>query len=320
MASERPFFSSDAFLDAFREWYFPDARTAFVTCEGVTARGLARRGRAVGGLWNVRTFFEPEDAPAGTTVIRVPFLPDIVRQTTAIDAPAVPELRPAPFIRWPEFTSWEDYRAFAEGRAAGASFRSLAKRERELAAALGPVRFTLADHDESLFDQIFDWKGRQLAARKEQNRFSVPKNQEFFKELQRRGLLFAASLRAGEALVAGSIWGFVAGRRSGYLPAYLPEAADFSPGSILQLRLLRQSFEAGDQEYDFMHGTQGYKLAYATHVRWLGTLGREPATDRLRRTARMSAGEFLRQRPSLQRRTRQSEEVLAKLARRATRR
>ena len=320
MSTERPFFSSDGFLDAFREWYFPDARTAFVSCEGVTARGLVQRGRVIGGLWNIRTFFEPESPPAGEAVIPVPFMADVVLETTRIDDPPAPGLRPAPFIRWTDFESWEDYRAFAEGRRAGASFRSLAKRERELAAALGRVSFTLDDSDESLFDQIFDWKAEQLAIRNEQNRFSVPKNREFFKELQRRGLLFGASLRAGGTLVAGQIWGLAAGRRTGYLPAYLPAAGDFSPGAIMHLHLFRHSFEAGDEEYDFMHGTQGYKSAYATHIRWLGNLGREPKRDQIKRVARMKAGEMLLRAPALQGRARQSEAALTSLARRVTRR
>jgi hypothetical protein len=320
MSSERPFFSSDAFLDAFREWYFPDARTSYVSCEGVTARGLVRRGRAIGGLWDIRTSFEPEMAPEGEAVTPVAFLPDVIRETTCIDGAPVPGLRPAPFIRWPDFASWDEYRAFAEGRNAGASFRSLAKRERELTAALGPVRFALADSDEALFDHIFEWKTEQLAIRNEQNRFAVPKNREFFKELQRRGLLFGASLRAGDTLVAGQIWGLAAGRRTGFLPAYLPSAGEFSPGAIGHLYLFRHSFEAGDQEFDFMQGAQPYKLAYATHIRWLGNLGREPAIDRARRVTRMKAGELLRRAPALQRRVRQSEAAVVKLSRRATRR
>lgn len=316
--NDMPFFSSDAFLEAFAEWYFPGARPAYVSCEGVTTRALVHRGRIGGGIWNVRTFLEPAEPPPGHAAVGVPFIPDIVRATTSIDDPPLAGLRAAPFVRWGGFESWEAYRAYAS-RHPEASFRTLAKRERQLASALGPVRFTVADYDEHVFDQVFEWKAEQLALRNEQNRFSVARNRAFHHELQRRGLLFASTLRADNRLVAGQIWGFAAGRRSGYLPAYDAAVERFSPGAILLLHHLRQSYEAGDEEFDFLTGTQAYKMAYGTHVRWLGNLGQETVIDRLPRLARMAAGKLLLRTPALQRRARATETALAKLRSRGNR-
>jgi CelD/BcsL family acetyltransferase involved in cellulose biosynthesis len=244
----------------------------------------------------------------------------MVAEITGVDESPTHRLKAAPFIRWSAFETWDAYKAAALARQAGASFRALEAKERALSRTNGPVRYTAIDEDEQLFDQVFAWKGAQLLERREQNRFSVPRNAAFMKELQRRGLLFGASLRVGSELVAGQIWGLTAGRRTAYLPGFHPGYAEHSPGAILQLHFLRDSFDSGDDEVDFMTGDQPYKLAYSTHIRWLATLGREPFIDRARRSPRMVAGKALLKAPGLQRRARQAESALATFSARVRKR
>jgi CelD/BcsL family acetyltransferase involved in cellulose biosynthesis len=115
----------------------------------------------------------------------------------------------------------------------------------------------------------------------------------------RRQLLSVSTLRAGNQLVAVNVvhrWGRQTIDR---VTTYEPRFRKYSPGAIHFRYLLRHSFESGDEEFDFLWGEEPYKYRYATHVRWLGDVGREPRVDRWRRRARMRAGRALRRYPGV---------------------
>ena len=107
-----------------------------------------------------------------------------------------------------------------------------------------------------------------------------------------------APSRLAVRVIAGKIGLFAGNRQLSRLTVYDRSLRKLSPGSVLELESLRASFDAGDSEFDFLMGTQPYKLTWATYIGWLGEVGSEPSLQRLAaRRSRAQVGGFLRGKP-----------------------
>jgi hypothetical protein len=284
-----PAFSSDAFLDVARAVYFPGSRKAVVECEGRRYRTLVKRGgSAFNGFWEFPLYLEPLEAKS-TAELSVPFLDSVCRGTTA-SGETLPGLTPAPFIDWRGVTDWDGFLSTRTRVAGVDGFATIRRKERKLVAEVGPVEFRVHDSDPDVVPTLLAWKSAQYRRTGVPDKFAVRRNREFLFEMERSGLLVVSTLRVGGRLVAGNLGNRFANRFLSRLPAYDPAIGVYSPGGILTYHTVRASFEAGDAEFDFLIGGEAYKYSYASHVRWIGPIGREPLSTRLVRVLRAGAG------------------------------
>ena len=307
------FFASDAFLEALARAYFPHARPEFVDCDGFVTRTLVHRGRPVTDFWQ-HPYSHPRLAEPGGAPRKVPFLQKAELAITRPSAlPPSEGAQRAAFIDFREFECWAEYERF--GAAQGMRTASVDRDERYLARDFGPVRFVSDDRHPETFDTIVRWKIADFARRNGVDRLTSKRSQAFHRQLQRSGLMTVSSLWAGERLVAGQ-FSHTWGHRTIYgLTTYDYALRKYSPGAIQMRHFLRQRFEAGDREVDFLWGEEPYKYRYATHVRWLGEVGREPRGDRWKRRSRMRAGRVLRRFPAAQEAARTMERAASRVLR-----
>ncbi|MEO8538573.1 MAG: GNAT family N-acetyltransferase [bacterium] len=290
MSADWPAFSSDPFLSVLRDVYFPGAPAATVECDGLRVRGLLNgRSKLVSGFWPFPFYLEPLrefDAAA----LSVPFVENVVLATGEVTAPGPAGAMPAPYVDWRTVESWEAYVATRTASPGIDSPGTVERKTRRLERELGALVFQRDDPDPAVFEAVIEWKRRQYRRTGLFDLFSVERNRAFYDELRRRDMCTVSSLRAGGKLVAGSIGNVIGGRFLGRMPAYDPAFGTYSPGSILNLLMLKASLAAGDLEYDFLIGAERYKYTYATHVRWVGSVGREPAQAKISRIVRDKIG------------------------------
>ncbi len=170
---------------------------------------------------------------------------------------------------------------------------TIIRKSRKLERDLGPLVLRRDVADPEVFSRLINWKSEQYRRTSTVRLFEVAQHRGFYEELRRRGIFRATTLHAGDRLVAGKISWQAGLRHLARLTVYDPALAGYSVGSILELEALRASFEAGDEEFDFLTGGEPYKYTWATHVRWLGPLGKEPAGQRLQRQVRATVGHTL---------------------------
>lgn len=289
-----PVFSEDGFLEAIRAVYRRGSRTAFVECEGEVYRTLVRAGRsALNGLWEFPLYLEPV-APPASAARRVPYMDSVCLMTLPVGAKAPPGLTPAPFTDWRGFCTWESYLASRSPAQGSDGFDTLARKRRKLERELGPVEVCMDDPSDAVLETLIGWKSAQYRRTGLPDKFARPRNRDFLDELRRRGLLSVSTLRAGGRLLAGALGHRTGGRYLSRLPAYDPAFARYSPGSLLHFENVKASYERGDSEFNALIGGEAYKFTYATHVRWIGAVGREPLRDMVVRRARNGAGMTIR--------------------------
>lgn len=289
-----PVFSNDAFLDVIRDVYRPGWQKAFVACGGRTFRTLVSpRGGPLVDLWEFPLFFEPIETAERATA--VPYLDSVCRGSTTADSAPRSGLTAAPFIDWLSVTpSWDEYIARRTHAPGTDGFETLMRKERALNRDVGAVQVCFDDDDPDVLETLFAWKSAQYRRTELVDLFAIQRNRDFYGELARRGLLNVASLRADGKLLAAHAGSRIDGRFLYRLPAYDQVFRRFSPGALLTCRLVRNSFESGDREFDFLLGDEPYKFTYATHVRWIGPLGVEPLKQKSVRLARSFAGRAVR--------------------------
>lgn len=284
------FFSSDAFLGVVADVHFPGARPRVVACEDVVARVLVHRGKPISFFWNY-PFYIPQISAANIPAVemRVPYLKNVVRQVAPASSQVPGGMAPAFFIRWEDFRTWEEYEQFATTNL-GMRSTSRVRDEARLARKFGPIRFVPDDQDPAAFQKALEWKGKQYQQSSPNFRYYIENNTPLYQAMRDRGLLMISSLRAGDRIVAvqfSNHWGRAFLYR---LTAYDAEFRAYSPGVIHLHYLLKYSYEAGDNEFDFNFGRERYKYHYATHARWLSQVGTVPRTQEWTRLARMYAG------------------------------
>lgn len=291
--SPLPFFASDEFLTTIAEMRSPGARPTVVECEGLHFRTLVRNGRALRPPWPMGYYLSPLELPAE---LRVPFVFQAVRDLTAAGIPRPPDRSPATLVRWEGFETFAAYQRFRAESLHG-RVSSLARDRRYLARDHGELSFLTEEGSPLLLEQIIALKVKQLKRRFGRHYLAQESDRDLYREFFRRGLLRAAALHAGGRLVAGGLYLRWHGTCIFRTTVYDPGFAKYSPGMLLLEDLLRFSFESGDREFDLLLGNQPYKWRFATHVRWLGNLGKEPLRDRLALQARIRLGPLLSPRP-----------------------
>ena len=293
------FFSSDEFLGAIAAACYPgrawSAELARVT--GRTFRILFVDGKPAEQTW-LHPFYYEESRPArGEAVRQIPYLRTVSHGL--IEAPllslALP-FQPAPYVDWTRFRDWQDYQAFSHEGLFPAMWKTGAYSARALARQAGEVGFVADDDDPAAHDAIFGWKSAQYRRTGGIDRFLLPAAREIYRGLQLRGVLRVSTLRAGGNVVAGIVGSRWHGRFYARLIAHDPTLARYSPGAILTQRLLRESFEDGDQQFDFLAGGERYKWLYATHARILGPVGRQPLRAKIEHAARRRIGTWRQRR------------------------
>jgi CelD/BcsL family acetyltransferase involved in cellulose biosynthesis len=97
-----------------------------------------------------------------------------------------------------------------------------------------------------------------------------------FPELFRQGRLKPFALTAGGEVIAIDIC--LAGPRGlcTWNGGFLPGAEEYSPGTLIVAEQLRQSFDSGMEEYDWLQGADSYKSRWATASRSTGRFDFEP--------------------------------------------
>jgi hypothetical protein len=275
------FFSSDPFLEALAASQFPGKR-----CMGEEYQVEGHRFRlpSVNGRpllqWPFLDFFEPRTAEelSGAPARALRYLP-----YASLDIIALQVERPAklpsghqfsPLVDWRQFSSWDGFLAHVATRRSNLMADSQ-RRERKLAAALGPLTFAYHDSAEEAFDKCREWKSGQYLATGGTDSF-FQRSLPLFRELLRRKVLVVSTLRAGGALLAVNWSAEWQGRLYHWVPAYDPAHSAASPGRLLLHYLLKESHQRGHREFDMLIGDEGYKWFYATHSRIIRPLGRAP--------------------------------------------
>jgi CelD/BcsL family acetyltransferase involved in cellulose biosynthesis len=108
------------------------------------------------------------------------------------------------------------------------------------------------------------------------NFFLDPKNVQFFEEIMASGLGLLSSLSAGNTLLAVHLGAFWEERLYWWIPAFDTQHRKYAGGRLLLELLMKESYERGHTEFDFLIGDEPYKWQYATHVRIVQELGRIP--------------------------------------------
>jgi CelD/BcsL family acetyltransferase involved in cellulose biosynthesis len=182
----------------------------------------------------------------------------------------------------------------AKRRAAGSqNVPQLRRKERRLAAALGPLRFEADTTDAVVFHQTLAWKSAQYRATGVRDAFAAPSwaLQVLSRVREHRDRAFAgivSALYAGDRLVAGHVGMRAGGVWHYWFPAHDPAHAEFSPGSILLLRMIEHAAAIGMTRIDLGKGEARYKSRFMTGALPLieGRLERDSAVTYCRRAAR----------------------------------
>jgi CelD/BcsL family acetyltransferase involved in cellulose biosynthesis len=187
------------------------------------------------------------------------------------------------------------FAAYVAGRrlAGSQNVQQLQRKERRLAAAMGPVRFEADSVDPFVFRQTLAWKSAQYRSSALRDVFAAqPWTLDLLTRIQhQRTRPFAgvvSALYAGDRLIAGHV-----GMRSEtawhyWFPAHDPAYAAFSPGSILLLRMIEHAPGIGIRRLDLGKGEARYKSRFMNgDVPLLeGRLERNSAVTTCRRAAR----------------------------------
>jgi hypothetical protein len=321
------FFSSDEYLTALADTWFP-GRTARIGVYSVGDRlfrllALDRRRPVVtdgvrAGAYHFLDFFEPlehAEEQRGAVVGTVPWLPRVALEAHEVTSPAhgsgsSQDGTPALYVDWTRFRDWAAFEEHYLARRRSLLTDSR-RRRRHLEARFGGIRMVWDDRRPEVFAAAIAWKSAQYRRTAVRDGFAIPQNVTMFRELWRRRLLVAASLTAGDRLVAvhlGALWNR---RFFSWVPAYDREVSQQSPGRLLLEELLRESQARGDVQFDFMIGDASYKYCYATHERLVGPLGKPPLPESVRKLARAAAKTALSLYPPLLDRARALENAWA---------
>lgn len=274
------FYASREFLDAAAAVYFP-GRAA--TIENVKIGDEVLRLLLVDGRPVTRLQFLDYHQPLTPAEVEGPVRPGRYARAVVRGVIEAAAWRPqdypgcglAPFLDWSGFADYEAYYRWVLSRHRG-FLRERERRWRQFAAAFSDIVYTADDRGGDVMAAARCWKSRQLIRSGHDNWIERPQTRAFLAELDRRGLLTASTLRAGGRPVAvwigfrhRSVW-------SGWIFAFDPAFAKYSPGHRLLFAMLEDGKARGDREFDFSEGAGDYKLIYASHGRLLGDIGRPP--------------------------------------------
>jgi len=175
----------------------------------------------------------------------------------------------APTIDWSMFPKWIDFQDYVS---AGNSqhFPGTEKLKRKLAKNLGSITYLRHDPRPEVLLACLEWKSNQFPSIRKS--FENPQHIQFFQNLIASGLVIVSSLSAGEHLLAVNICAYWDRRFYSWISAYNIAHSKYGTGRVLLDFLLKNSYENGDKEYDFLLGDESYKWTYATHTRLIAEL------------------------------------------------
>lgn len=274
------FFSSEPFLDALAGARHP-GRPAKVGCVrhgDETYRVLFDGNKPV--LWvPFLDFLEPEERSAHNAsgvASTVGWMPAVshgeMSASEWVDRSEMHHLQPSPMTRWKDFADWDAYVAWMHDRP-GRGMNYMERAERRAERDIGPLRYSHDDRDPQAMERIMAWKSAQYVRSGYSDLFADGPTRTMFQRLHAAGALTVSTLSTENALVAGHIGVRWDGRFYYWVPSYDAELTRHSVGLILLGGMLRSSFDAGDDEFDFLVGGEDYKWKFANHTRLIGACG-----------------------------------------------
>ncbi len=172
-------------------------------------------------------------------------------------------------------TSYDDYLA-SRSKNLRADLRRHERKARQdglVVTALSPDGFS----PERLPDVFLSLNSSRF---QEKTSLRFPARQAFvraaFPELFRQGRLKPFVLTADGEVIAIDICFTGPRGLCTWNGGFLPEAEEYSPGTLIVAEQLRQSFASGLEEYDWLRGQEPYKARWATDLRPTGRFDFEP--------------------------------------------
>ena len=287
------FYSSTEYLDAVSDVYFPARRTSVqdVSIGNTALRLLVVDERQV----ITDSPFLDYHQPLQDLDIRIPTRPHVyaervvknVINSTEWDAEALNRYLPAPFIKWSNFSNYDDYLRYVKSRSKGA-LREENRLKRRLSENVGKLEFSFDDTREDVLETALRWKSAQFVRTGLKDIFKEQQNVKFLKTLRNRRLLKSSTLRASDRLLSVMLGFEHEGTCSGWIFTYNPDPSlrRYSIGRQMLHHMLTESFHRGHNEFDFSIGAQDYKFLYSTHIRLLSGVGRVPLRKRIGKSLR----------------------------------
>ena len=167
-----------------------------------------------------------------------------------------------------------------ERRAAGSDeIKQISRKLRKCEREQGPVSFEMNCGDASVLELLFRWKSAQFRQSGLADIFAFPWTGDLLKSIfHSPGEHFSALLsvvRLGERPISILYSLRAAGVVHAWIFAYDRELGQYSPGSILLLKMAEQAEQNGITKIDLGKGTERYKLSLASAATplWEGTAG-----------------------------------------------
>ncbi len=156
----------------------------------------------------------------------------------------------------------------------GTHFKNMRRKERKAIEALGPISFTPHKLDQATLAQLFAWKRTQFARTGLYDVFAPAWTRALIEALATEtdpafcGML--TTLRLGDTLAAAE-FSLRSGRHlHSWITAYDPEHSLYSPGHLMQMRMIEGADATGLQVIDLGVGAGHYKRFYANAGAVLG--------------------------------------------------
>jgi CelD/BcsL family acetyltransferase involved in cellulose biosynthesis len=174
----------------------------------------------------------------------------------------------APYLRVE--ASWNEYYRGLKGHFR----RNLQMRLRRLESLGYQVKKCQTDDEIAEFmDRFFEYKTGQYKRKGSANPLRNRLVKEFYirvsKQFQRTNILDCSYLEADGAMRAVHFGFIYGGKFYSYLAAFDNQYHPYGVGRILQLHLLKRTFEEGLQEFDFLVGGETYKFDWTPSARML---------------------------------------------------
>ena len=149
----------------------------------------------------------------------------------------------------------QGFNAYEAGRLRGSNeLRETARKGRQLAKEVGPLRFEFLAKDGRLLSQLLEWKSQQYVSTGVTDVFSFPWTVALLDRLlSEQGEAFGgvlSALYAGDELAAVHFGLRSHGRLHWWFPAYSRALSRFSPGNVLLLEHARQAESIGVRRID----------------------------------------------------------------------
>ena len=284
------FLSSSVFLETVADVYYPGRRRAIetVSVDGRCYRVLViDRTKVITNAPFMDFVIPLEDGASADR--RVGYLPRVAVEAVESerwDAEGLSDrYRPAPYIDWSRFGTWDDYLAHVRARNK-TMLKQYRRKARKLERAAGELQFTLHDDRPEILQQVMRWKSRQYQESGHVDVFRARQNVELLQTLNRKNALTTSVLSAGGRPVAIHVGAIYQNRLYGFLPAFDRAHGSCSPGLLLDERLMEASYREGHSVFDFLIGNEPYKWTFATHSQLVAPAGRPPVGQRVWRPVR----------------------------------